>query len=233
MKLKKILFLTTVVIVTLMLMTGTSFAMSEIIAKPTASEVMVNGTLIEFEAYTIDGNNYFKLRDIAKVVSGTEKQFAVGWDSSNMAISLTSSNAYKSVGGELAKGNGSEKTAIMSTSKIYKDGSLVHGLTSYNINGNTFFKLRDISKEFNIGIGYDSSTKLISVDTTIGYVQTDVVAEKPLVVNEPSTRIEAEDTKNTIVGYARNDRILDDGGGVAIGYFQKNRYVAFSKYRWI
>ncbi|MGO4119405.1 hypothetical protein ACEQ6C_40435, partial [Rhizobium ruizarguesonis] len=47
-------------------------------AAPTDSKVLVNGKTISFEAYNINGNNYFKLRDFAAAVNGTEKQFEVG-----------------------------------------------------------------------------------------------------------------------------------------------------------
>jgi len=44
------------------------------------STVLINGTAIYFEAHNIDGNNYFKLRDLAKAILGTGKQFEVTWD---------------------------------------------------------------------------------------------------------------------------------------------------------
>jgi hypothetical protein len=50
----------------------------------------VNGQSVAFNAYNIDGNNYFKLRDLAYALNGTEKQFEVGWDGAANAISLTS-----------------------------------------------------------------------------------------------------------------------------------------------
>ena len=46
-------------------------------AKPTASTVLVNGENVAFDAYNINDNNYFKLRDLAYILSGTEKQFEV------------------------------------------------------------------------------------------------------------------------------------------------------------
>ena len=49
-------------------------------ANPTNAKVLVNGEEVAFDAYTIDGSNYFKLRDLAFVLNGTEKQFEVGWE---------------------------------------------------------------------------------------------------------------------------------------------------------
>lgn len=143
---------------------------SKVTATPTASKVLVNGKEVSFEAYNINGNNYFKLRDLAQVVSGTEKQFQVAWDNENKVINLLSNESYTSVGAELAAGDGVSKEGILNTSKIYKDGQEIN-LTAYNINGNNYFKLRDVTEAFNIGVTWDSSTSTVGIDTTIDYIK--------------------------------------------------------------
>jgi len=139
-------------------------------AKPTASTVLVNGTAIEFDAYHINGNNYFKLRDLAQAVNNTEKNFEVIWDGVKKAINLVSNKPYTPVGGELAKGDGKAKVTAPTTAKIYKDGEEI-SLTAYHINGNNYFKLRDIAKIFDIGVTWDGATKTVIIDTSIGYVE--------------------------------------------------------------
>ena len=140
-----------------------------ITANPTSSKVLVNGKAVTFEAYTINGNNYFKLRDFAQAVNKTEKNFEVKWDSKNNAINLISNTPYTPVGGELAKGDGKAKVANPTTSKIYKDGKEI-SLTAYTINGNNYFKLRDIAKAFNIGVFWDGKTNTITIDTSRDYI---------------------------------------------------------------
>jgi hypothetical protein len=54
----------------------------------------------EGEYYYIGGNNNCKLRDLAYVLSGTEKQFEIGWDAKANAETLTSGQSYTEVGGE-------------------------------------------------------------------------------------------------------------------------------------
>ena len=140
-----------------------------ITAIPTSSRVLVDGTDVSFEAYNINGNNYFKLRDLAKVISESEKQFQVGWDSVANAIQLTSNKSYTTVGGELAlSGNTQNRSATATTSKLYVDGKAI-SLTAYNIGGNNYFKLRDVGKTFNFGIGYDNATKVITIDAPLDY----------------------------------------------------------------
>jgi len=137
-------------------------------ATPTASKVLVNGTSISFDAYTIKGNNYFKLRDLAKVLSGSEKQFEVTWDGGKNAIGLISGKSYTISGGELASGDGKTKTPTLSTAKIYVDGEAVT-LVAYTINGSNYFKLRDVMQKFNVGVGWDKTTSTITIDSTLGY----------------------------------------------------------------
>jgi hypothetical protein len=145
-----------------------------LIVNQTSAKVLVNGVLTSFEAYTINGNNYFKLRDIAKVVNGTEKQFEVTWDGVKKAINLISNKPYTPLGGELVVGDGKQKQAIPNTSSIYKDGNIVQ-LTAYTINGNNFFKLRDLALTFNIGVTWDGAISTVGIDTTKIY-------EVPIVV---------------------------------------------------
>ena len=141
---------------------------SALTAKPTASTVLVNGKNVAFDAYNINGNNYFKLRDLAFVLSGTAKQFDVGFNSQSGAITLTSGKPYTIAGGEMtAKGSG-EKTPIPTGSKIYLDGKEII-FTAYNIDGNNYFKLRDIGQAFNFGVDYNAERNIIVIDTGKGY----------------------------------------------------------------
>lgn len=140
-----------------------------LLAQPTTAKVLVNGVEVRFEAYNIDDNNYFKLRDLAMALTGSEKNFDIGWDAEANAISLTSGTAYTAVGNELAlSGDSNPKGAVATTSAIYLDGEEV-SFTAYNINDNNYFKLRDVARAFNIGVGWDADTKTITIDTSEDY----------------------------------------------------------------
>ena len=138
-------------------------------ANPTSASVLVNGVKTDFDAYSIEGNNYFKLRDLACVLSGTEKQFEVSWDGAANAISLTSGQSYTAVGGEMTAGTAGAKAANPTDSKILLNGAEV-SLTAYNIGGNNYFKLRDVGQAFDFGVGWDNATKTITIDTSTGYI---------------------------------------------------------------
>ncbi len=138
-------------------------------ATPTAATVQVNGQTIAFDAYNINGNNFFKLRDLAFVLSGSQVQFEVTWDQSANAIRMTSGKSYTPVGGEMAAGGKINQIAIPTASKLLLDWNPLT-LTAYNINGNNYFKLRDLGEIFNFSVEWDGNQKLITIDTTRPYI---------------------------------------------------------------
>lgn len=138
-------------------------------ATASTSTVTVNGSAISLQAYNINGSNYFKLRDIAQALNTTDKQFEVGYDSTNNAVTMTSKTAYTAIGGELKNsGSASSVNATLSTAKIYLDGKQIN-LTAYSIEGSNYFKLRDLASALDFSVTYDSTTSTIAIDTATGY----------------------------------------------------------------
>lgn len=137
-------------------------------ATPTTSTVLVNGSPVAFDAYLINGNNYFKLRDLAYILSGTDKQFEVTWDDTLKAINLISGKPYTVSGGEMATGSKNTATAYPSAATVFINGVRVE-LTAYTINGFNYFKLRDLGKEFDFGVIWDGTAKTIRIDTSSSY----------------------------------------------------------------
>jgi hypothetical protein len=148
------------------------------VAKPTAATVFVNGTRVSFDAYGIDNNNYFKLRDVAYVLAGTETRFSVEWDGKNDAIALTKGKAYEPVGGEMTAGSKGDKTALPTKSRIMLDGADAD-FTAYNIGGNNYFKLRDIGAAFDFGVDWDGASNAIAISTDKDYTAESASAAKP------------------------------------------------------
>jgi hypothetical protein len=135
-----------------------------VVARPTAATVLVNSRPVAFDAYNINDNNYFKLRDLAFVLSGTGSQFEVTWDSANNAILLTSGLKYTPVSGEMeSKGTG-DKAAVPTSSSILLNGSAV-ALTAYNIGNNNYFKLRDVAAANGFGVDWDGASQTITIET--------------------------------------------------------------------
>ena len=137
-------------------------------ATATSARVLVNGKAVAFEAYNIGGNNYFKVRDLACALSGSTKQFEVGWDGTKNAVSLTSGRAYTPVGGELLPGSGKTPAVTVSSAAVTLDGKAL-SLSAYNINGYNYFKLRDVAAAVNFGVGWNAAANTVTVDTAAGY----------------------------------------------------------------
>lgn len=144
-------------------------------AEQNSAPVLVNGKTVHFDAYTIrenandvNGYTYFKLRDLAAALSGTEKQFEVTWDNATGTVALVSGHPYTLAGGELTPGQTGTRTAALTNSLILKDGISINP-TAYLIGQNNYFKLRDIAQLFDFSTTWDNDAMCIRIDTTQGY----------------------------------------------------------------
>jgi len=137
----------------------------EITANPTSSSVIANGEKIGLDAYNIDNNNYFKLRDIAMLLKNSDKKFDIQWDNEKNAITLVPNKGYNAVGGELTVSSvKNAKNACVSNSDIYLHNNKIQ-LKAYNIDNNNYFKLRDIAEYIDFEVGWDNTTNSILINT--------------------------------------------------------------------
>ncbi len=128
-------------------------------AQLSAQNLSVDGRSVECEKYNIDGSNYFKLRDLAKLLNGTGSQFDVGWDEANKVVSVTTKHAYTTPNGhELELGADNSATAQPSAQIIMIDGAVRSDLTVYNIGNSNFFKLREMGDALGFDVDFDEST---------------------------------------------------------------------------
>ena len=128
----------------------------------TNQNLTVDGEKQETEIYNIDGSNYFKLRDMAALLDGTDAQFSVAFDSERNTIVVTTGEAYETIGGELETGTDKSGSAVASAQSVEIDGAKVE-LAAFNIGGNNFFKLRDLGTALGFGVDYDEATATMLV----------------------------------------------------------------------
>lgn len=150
-------------------------------AQPSPHAIYVDGTKANVAAYEINDNNYFKLRDIAAIVNGSEKQFEVSWNNDAQRIDLTSGKPYTTVGGELGAIGSASKKAESSTAVVYKDNVKID-YTGYNIDDNNYYKLRDVCESFNIGVNWDGANQRVDILTDESYVPE---GQEPVEPEEP------------------------------------------------
>ncbi len=139
-------------------------------ASPSRARVIVDGKEIAFDAFLIEGNNYFKLRDLAMAMRDGRKPFGVAWDRVAASIVLTSSQRYEAIGGELAPAADiSAQRYVPNAQKIFLDGKEVK-LAAYTINGYNYFKLRDVAALFDFGVAWDGPAQSIRIQSDAKYV---------------------------------------------------------------
>ena len=126
-------------------------------AKVSTHKVTLNGAKADLAAYTINGSNYFKLRDLAKALDGLNTNFEVKWNAAQQRIDLTSKTAYTAVGGEQAALPAGNKAATLTNAAVYLDGKPL-SLTAYSIGGNNYFKLRDLGDALGFGVDWNANT---------------------------------------------------------------------------
>lgn len=116
------------------------------------------------ESYLINGNSYFKLRDIAAIYAPTARKFSVDWSSEKKLITVKTGAAYTVQGSELKGGDGSAKTAHPSKAILEVNGRQVH-IKAYDIGGNNYYKLRELAEALGISLNWNESTRTIELMT--------------------------------------------------------------------
>ena len=161
-----------------------SVAAEKVTAAPTSSIITVDGAVMGFEAYLINQNNYFKLRDVAYALNGTDRQFEVTWDAQSKAINLITEEAYSVSGEEFQSANKGNITADKSSAQIFIDG-LAAPMEAYTINGNNYFKLRDLGSYIGFGVGWDPKNSTVSISSN-----SDIAAESPQPTSTDTKKID-------------------------------------------
>jgi len=129
-------------------------------------KVAVDGMLVAPQGYLINRENYFKLRDVAYILNETDAQFNVEWDNDRNCIILTSGEPYETVGGELEPNHAAVTYLASSDSSVLYDGAET-SMTGYRINGNNYYRIRDIAKVIGFDIGYEPDTRTVQIDSSI------------------------------------------------------------------
>jgi len=121
----------------------------------------VNGEDIEeFAAYVVDGYNFFKLRDIAKLVD----VFEIG-EYKNHTVSIITGGSYTPNGTETVGKLSDIPSSISLTNDIIViDGKVVE-ITVLKLDGSNYFKLADLGPAVGFGVDYDQPTNTILITT--------------------------------------------------------------------
>lgn len=155
------------------LLIGLLLISSKASARNTASvnkvNISVDGKAQSVSCYNIKGYNYFKLRDVAKLMMGSQKGFEVIVDEGTPVVVRDSS--YTESGDELQALSSNKlkvnpKFQYLGMRPSYT--SLI--VKSYNIGGYNYMSLRDVAQAANFKVGYDAPSKTIVIDSSQEFV---------------------------------------------------------------
>ncbi|MBE7004758.1 MAG: carbohydrate-binding domain-containing protein [Ruminococcaceae bacterium] len=129
---------------------------------PTTQSLTVDGVSRNAEIYNINGSNFFKLRDVAMLLSGTSSCFSVDYDAASRTIAVVTGESYVPQGGELQTGTDRSASCVPSTQTLTINGRAVE-LTAYNLGGSNFFQLRELGAALGFGVDYDEASRTVVV----------------------------------------------------------------------
>ncbi len=150
----------------------------------------LDGEEAKIGGYLINANNYYKLRDLAALLNGTDKQFNIVFDDVKKQIALELGKPYEKLDTDLQEMKHDKTTAKMVTNTILVDGKEVE-LKAALIDRNNYVKLRDLGPVVGFIVDYNRETKAIIVDTK----SEAKVEEKAEEKSEDKKEEKAEDKK--------------------------------------
>ena len=128
-----------------------------------SNAIRIDDSFTHTASYNIGGNNYFRLRDLATLLRGTEAEFDLGYDDATRTITMTSHTAL-SQGDSLIELNTND-IALPNNMTVMVD-NWYQTPTAYNINGFTYFKLRDLANLLGFYVDWDQENMAMVIDTT-------------------------------------------------------------------
>lgn len=154
------------IMIGLILMIGIPYALAadsnaSVSAKPVVYTISINEQDYETQVYTINGSEYFRLRDIAFIMIGTTRQFQVEWNETEQSVQIIQGPYYREIGGELSLSD-AEKTAVPTTSTIYSSGNKTD-LAGYYVDGSTYLTITDIASDIGFSADVDTDTHTVYI----------------------------------------------------------------------
>lgn len=158
------------------LMSSLSSVFGGEMANPVTTSLCLDGKNQQLDGFLFHQNNYFKLRDIAELFQGTEKEFQVEWNPQKKAIMLYSSQAYISTREEAVSSQKDGAKMIQnSDASLYIDGEK-KVFDTIMIGNHNYFKLRDIMDAFDVEVLWSGKKNMIYLNTNVDKISKSTIS---------------------------------------------------------
>lgn len=125
--------------------------------KATTQKVRLDDKDVVIYGYNIDGENYFKLRDVAAVLKDSKVKFGVEYKDG--LVTLTKGADYKVLDTD-QKEVKAESEAMLTNDKV-KVGETDLTAKAFKIDGNNYYRVRDLGKALEFGVDYDEEANTV------------------------------------------------------------------------
>lgn len=146
----------------LCLLAGT--AQADVTAVRNGSQLNVNDEWGYYlDVYNIGGSNYYKLRDIVCIMNGWNVPIGLEYNQSANRIDIITGGVYRIIGTELqSTSRKATVSAQESDIQVYVDGKQM-SFDAYEIDGSTYFKLRDLAEPIGFDVQYNAATGQVAI----------------------------------------------------------------------
>lgn len=157
-------------------------------AYPVNTTVLIDGAEVHFGTYKINDYHYFKLRDLAMALRGTDKGINMSWRHNSVYLYQSDSSSkeedlYQPVGNELQPVSSELKTASPNLYQCTYNENKINFQT-YNIDDYNYFQLRELAVIYDFAVEWNEQAERIEIDTTKGYTPAPYEA---FLTEEPKT----------------------------------------------
>lgn len=136
----------------------------DVIASKSVQKMRVDGKPINIDGYNIKGNNYYKLRDIAVILSETEKAFDVDYNHEDDQVIIMRNKPYSMAGSGLSRITKAKAKGKLRLAGFYLDEEELR-ISSVNILGSNYLKLRDLASFIGFSVEYNAKNDEILIYT--------------------------------------------------------------------
>jgi len=179
---------------------------------------LINGTRINLRAYSIEGDIFVNLFQVAHALSGTEKQFTLRWSDRNRVLNITEGVPHRTIGVVSPRGSGSSGLLKPADTKLMINGDEPDAI-GYTLSGDIYFALRDIARIFDFCIERFPAENMIDINTSQPFTESTV--KRVIDPTMPMVALTFDDGPSFVTEMILDE--LEKHGAVATFYIVGNR----------